>query len=74
MPPYYDNLVAKLIITGRPRAQCIARARRALKEYYIGPLQTNIPLHLRILDQPEFLAGDYDIHWLERMLEADQSE
>ncbi|NQY81758.1 MAG: acetyl-CoA carboxylase biotin carboxylase subunit [Alphaproteobacteria bacterium] len=69
VPPYYDNLVAKLVITGRTREQCIARTRRALKEYFIGPLQTNIPLHLRILEQPEFISGDYNIHWLERMLE-----
>ena len=69
VPPYYDNLVAKLVVTGRTREQCIARTRRALKEYFIGPLQTNIPLHLRILEQPEFIEGNYNIHWLERMLE-----
>ena len=69
VPPYYDNLVAKLVVTGRTREQCIARTKRALKEYFIGPLQTNIPLHLRILEQPEFISGNYNIHWLERMLE-----
>ena len=69
VPPYYDNLVAKLIVTGRTREQTIRRTKRALTEYFIGPLQTNIPLHLRILDQPEFISGEYNIHWLERMLE-----
>ena len=69
VPPYYDNLVAKLVVTGRTREQCIARTKRALKEYFIGPLQTNIPLHLRILEQPEFIEGNYNIHWLERMLD-----
>ena len=54
---YYDNMIAKLIITGRDRDEAIARARRALQEYQIGGVDTTIPAHLHILDNEDFLEG-----------------
>ena len=68
IPPYYDSLIAKLIVWGESRDEAIARLRRALSEFVIGGVKTTIPLHQRILEQPDFLAGDYSIKWLERWL------
>jgi acetyl-CoA carboxylase, biotin carboxylase subunit len=68
VPPYYDSLVAKLIAYGNSREECVMRLRRALGEYVIGGIETTIPLHQRLVDNPEFRRGAYDIHWLERFL------
>jgi acetyl-CoA carboxylase biotin carboxylase subunit len=68
VPSQYDSLVAKLIAYGRTREECIARLKRALDEYVIAGIETNIPLHRRLLDEPEFLANAYDVHWLERLV------
>jgi acetyl-CoA carboxylase biotin carboxylase subunit len=70
VPPYYDSLVSKLIVHGDSREECVMRLRRALDEYVIGGIDTTIPLHRRLVDDPEFRAGAYDIHWLERFLAA----
>ena len=71
VPSNYDSLVAKLIVHGRTRNECLMRLRRALQEYVIGGIETTIPLHQRILAEADFINGDYDIHWLERFM-ADQ--
>ncbi|HKM64950.1 MAG TPA: acetyl-CoA carboxylase biotin carboxylase subunit [Acidisphaera sp.] len=71
VPPFYDSLVAKLIVHAPNRAAAIARLRRALDEFAVVGIQTTIPLHRRIVDEPAFLAGDYTIHWLERFVAAD---
>ena len=68
VPPFYDSLIAKLVIHGRTRDECLMRMRRALEEYVIGGIETTIPLHQRLLDAPDFVAGAYDIHWLERFV------
>ena len=68
IPPYYDSLIAKLVIYGNSRDECLMRLRRALEEYAIGGVETTIPLHQRLAVDPEFCRGDYDIHWLERFL------
>ncbi|MHB1302835.1 MAG: acetyl-CoA carboxylase biotin carboxylase subunit [Acidiphilium sp.] len=68
VPPHYDSLVAKLIVHGRTRDEAIARMRRALGEFALSGIKTTIPLHLRILEDPEFQAGDYTIHWLENFV------
>jgi acetyl-CoA carboxylase biotin carboxylase subunit len=68
VPPHYDSLVAKLITYGKTREEAIARMRRALREFVITGIKTTIPLHERILADPEFVAGDYTIHWLERFV------
>ncbi len=68
VPPYYDSLIAKLIVHAPTRAEAIARLRRALDEFAIVGISTTIPLHRRIVDDPAFQAGDYTIHWLERFV------
>ena len=71
VPPDYDSLVAKLVTYGRTRNECLLRLRRALEEYVIGGIETNIPLHLRLIAEPDFINGRYDVHWLERHLASD---
>src|SRR5271165_5761147 len=68
--PYYDSMVAKLIVHAPARADAIGRLRRALAEFAISGIQTTIPLHQRIVDDASFQAGDYTIHWLERFVAA----
>ncbi|MBO1079380.1 acetyl-CoA carboxylase biotin carboxylase subunit [Roseomonas haemaphysalidis] len=68
VPPNYDSLVAKLIVHGKTRAEAIARMRRALEEMVVDGIRTTIPLHQRIMADPEFQSGDYTIHWLERFV------
>ena len=68
VPPYYDSMVAKLIVHAPTRPEAIARMRRALGEFAIQGIKTTLPLHRRIMDAPEFQAGDYTIHWLERFV------
>jgi len=65
VPPYYDSLVAKLIVHAPTRADAISRMRRALGEFAIVGIQTTIPLHQRIVDDAAFQRGDYTVHWLE---------
>ena len=69
VPPYYDSLVAKLIVHAPTRPEAIARMRRALAEFAVVGIKTTIPLHQRIVEDPEFQAGDYTIHWLENFVE-----
>jgi acetyl-CoA carboxylase biotin carboxylase subunit len=68
IPPFYDSLVAKLIVWGRDRAEAIERARRALQEFRVEGIKTTIPFHLALLDDPGFAAGDYHVDYLERKL------
>ena len=70
VPPDYDSLVGKLIVHGRDREECIARLNRCLNEMVVGGIETSIPLFQDLLHQPDFLAGKYDIHWLERWMKA----
>jgi acetyl-CoA carboxylase biotin carboxylase subunit len=68
VPPFYDSLVAKLIVHAPTRERAIDRMRRALDEFAVVGIKTTIPLHQRIVDDPDFQAGDYTIHWLERFV------
>ena len=68
VPPHYDSMIAKLIVHGANRNECLMRLRRALDEYVIDGLETTIPLHQRLMAAPEFINGDYDIHWLEEFV------
>jgi acetyl-CoA carboxylase biotin carboxylase subunit len=70
IPPFYDSLVGKLIVHGRDRAECIARLRRSLSEMVIGGVETTAPLFQDLLRDPDILAGEYDIHWLEAWIKA----
>ena len=66
IPPYYDSLVAKLIARGRDRTEAIARMRRALEMFVVEGIYTTIPLHQRILCDPDFIAGKTDTNFLKR--------
>jgi acetyl-CoA carboxylase biotin carboxylase subunit len=68
VPPFYDSLVAKLIVHAPTRTDAINRLRRALDEFAIMGIQTTIPLHRRIVDDEAFQRGDYTIHWLEHFV------
>jgi acetyl-CoA carboxylase, biotin carboxylase subunit len=68
VPPYYDSLVAKLIAHGRDRSEALARMRRALDHFAVEGIKTTIPLHQRILNDPDFIAGNFDTSFLERFL------
>jgi len=68
IPPYYDSMIAKLIVKGRDRAEAIGRMKRALEMFVIEGIKTSIPLHRRILADPDFAAGKFDTHFIERLL------
>jgi acetyl-CoA carboxylase biotin carboxylase subunit len=68
IPPYYDSLIAKLVVKGRDRAEAIGRMKRALEMFVIEGIKTSIPLHRRILADPDFAAGHFDTHFIERLL------
>jgi acetyl-CoA carboxylase biotin carboxylase subunit len=68
VPPHYDSMVAKLIVHGASRNECLMRLRRALDEYVIGGIDTTLPLHRRLVREPDFIDGNYDIHWLEKFV------
>ncbi len=65
IPPFYDSMIAKLIVHGRTRNGVLMRMNRALEEFVIDGIKTTIPLHQKIMAQPEYIDGIYDIHWLE---------
>jgi acetyl-CoA carboxylase biotin carboxylase subunit len=65
IPPYYDSMIAKLIVYGRTREGCIMRLKRALEEMVVEGVKTSIPLHCALLEEPDILNGDYSIKWLE---------
>jgi acetyl-CoA carboxylase biotin carboxylase subunit len=68
IPPYYDSLIGKLIVHGRTRQECMMRLRRALDEFVVDGIQTTIPLHRDLVNDPDIAEGNYDIHWLEKKL------
>jgi len=70
IPPYYDSLIAKLVSHGRDRAEAIARMHGALDGFVVEGIKTTIPLHKRILVEPDFIAGKFDTHFLERLTAA----
>jgi len=65
VPPHYDSLIAKLIVHGQTRNECLMRLRRALEEFVIDGIDTTIPLHQKLIMANDFINGDYTIHWLE---------
>jgi acetyl-CoA carboxylase biotin carboxylase subunit len=66
--PYYDSMIAKIIVHGRDRTEAIARMRRALEMTVIEGIKTSIPLHLRILSDPDFVAGRLSTAFMEQFL------
>jgi len=73
IPPYYDSLIGKLIVHGRDRKECLQRLRRAVDEFIIDGINTTLPLFQDLLDEPDILAANYDIHWLEKYLARPKS-
>ncbi|MEA3045136.1 MAG: acetyl-CoA carboxylase, biotin carboxylase subunit [Sphingomonadales bacterium] len=74
VPPYYDSMIAKLIVYGTTRNGAMRRLRRALEEFVIEGMKTTIPLHQALLDEPDFQAGNYTIKWLEEWLAREAPE
>jgi len=68
IPPYYDSLIGKLIVSGKTRTECMMRLKRALGEFVIEGIETTIPLFQQLLAEPDIIDGHYDIHWLEHYL------
>ncbi|HEY0627513.1 MAG TPA: acetyl-CoA carboxylase biotin carboxylase subunit [Allosphingosinicella sp.] len=73
VPPYYDSMIAKLIVYGTTRERCIMRLRRALEEFVVDGMKTTIPLHQKLVRDPEFNEGEYTIKWLEEWLAREDS-
>lgn len=74
IPPFYDSLTAKLIITAPTRGEAIIRSKRALKEFKIGGIKTTIPVHEKILNNEDFCAGNMDTGLMERILNAESKK
>jgi acetyl-CoA carboxylase biotin carboxylase subunit len=70
IPPYYDSLIGKLIVHADDREACLRRLSRALNEFAIDGVETTLPLFDRLLENEDFHAADYDIHWLENFLDS----
>ena len=67
VPSNYDSLIAKLIVYGRDREEAIAKMKRALREFVVEGIKTTIPFHLKILDNPEFISGNFTTNFLEKI-------
>ena len=74
IPPYYDSLIAKLIVQGRDRAEALARLERALGELIVDGIDTTVPLFHALLQEPDLRSGDYNIHWLEHWLAENMAQ
>jgi len=74
IPPHYDSLIAKLIVHGRDREEAIMRGRRALELFIVEGVKTTIPLHRRLLDEPDIRSGRVSTKWLERWLATRREE
>jgi acetyl-CoA carboxylase biotin carboxylase subunit len=70
IPPYYDSLIGKLIVHGRTRTECLMRLRRAIDEFVVDGVDTTLPLFRKLVRNADIQNGLYDIHWLEKFLEA----
>ncbi len=70
IPSHYDSMIAKLIVHGKTRNECLMRLRRSLQEYVIDGIKTTIPLHQKLIREDDFINGDYNIHWLEKYLDS----
>ena len=65
VPPYYDSLIAKLVVYGDDRAHCLARLKRAIEEFIVEPIPTTLALHARLVESDAIINGSYNIRWLE---------
>ena len=67
IPPFYDSLIAKLIAFGRNREESISRLRRSLDEFIVEGVKTTIPFHRKLVDHPDFIDGNFDTGFLDRV-------
>ena len=67
IPPFYDSLIAKLIVFGRNRQESITRLRRCLDEFVVEGVKTTIPFHRKLIDHPDFVSGNFDTGFLDRV-------
>jgi acetyl-CoA carboxylase biotin carboxylase subunit len=74
IPPYYDSLIAKLVVRGKDRSEAISRMSRALGMFIVEGIYTTIPLHRRILADPDFRAGNFDTGFIERFLAKKETQ
>lgn len=74
IPPFYDSMIAKLIVHSPTRGGALLRLKRALREFVIGGLDTTLPLHEKIVSSADFVDGLYNIHWLEKFLEQERDK
>ncbi len=72
IPPYYDSLIGKLIVHGRDRPEALARLKRSLQETVVSGIDTTIPLFLDLLNEKDIGDGNYNIHWLENWIKAQE--
>lgn len=68
IPPHYDSMIAKLIVKGGSRAEAIAIARRALREFHIGGVHTTLPFHRYMMEDEAFLSGKFDLNYVDRLI------
>ena len=69
IPPYYDSMIAKMIVKGKTRTEAIAMAKRALHEFHLGGVHSTIPFHLYMLEDAKFLSGKYAIGYIDQLVE-----
>jgi acetyl-CoA carboxylase biotin carboxylase subunit len=74
IPPYYDSLIAKLVVHGKDRQEAICRMSRALEMFIIEGISTSVPVHQKIMADPDFQAGNFDTHFLTRFSRNGQGE
>ena len=74
IPPHYDSLIGKLIVHGKNRTECLMRLRRALNEFVIDGIETTVPLFQALVNEPDIVNGNYNIHWLEKYLARDAGQ
>ena len=72
VPPHYDSMLAKLVVTAPDRDQALRRMRRALDEFVIAGVPTTIPFLLQVLDTPDFIRNHIHTRWIEETLLADR--
>jgi acetyl-CoA carboxylase biotin carboxylase subunit len=72
VPPYYDSLIAKLIVRGSNRQEAIKTMHRALSEFYIAPIKTTIPFHIKLMENPSFKKGDISTHFVQDLLQSEE--
>ena len=73
IPPYYDSLIAKLIVKGKDRKECLMRTSRALSEFLIEGIDTLIPFHQKLIERPEIQNADYNINTLDKIIASEKN-